>query len=112
MFAGDVVYVDRMLGVIGASDSRAWLAAFAAVAALEPTHIVPGHGAPATLAKARAQTYDYLRHLRTEVGKVLEAGGGIEEAVAIDQSAFSHLAVFDQLSRRNAQQVFIRMEWE
>ena len=31
---------------------------------------------------------------------------------AIDQSRFAHLAVFDQLKGRNAQQVYQEMEFE
>lgn len=112
VFSGDIVYMDRMLGVGPQSDSRSWVGAFEAIAALDPAVVVPGHGDPAPLAKATAETYDYLRLLRNEVAKVLDAGGDEEAATKIDQSAFSHLAVFDEISGRNAQQVFMQMEWE
>lgn len=112
LFAGDVVYMDRLLGVGPQSDSRHWLEAFDAIAGLDPVVVVPGHGAPAPLAKARAQTADYLRHLRAEVGKVIAAGGDEEAAKKIDQSTFSHLAVFSEIAGRNAQQVYMQMEWE
>ncbi|MFA7430051.1 MAG: MBL fold metallo-hydrolase [Rhodospirillaceae bacterium] len=112
VFAGDVVYMDRMLGVGPQSDSRHWLEAFERIIALEPVIVVPGHGAPAPLSKARAETYDYLRHLRAEVGKVIEANGDEVAATKVDQSPFAHLAVFTEISGRNAQQVFMQMEWE
>lgn len=112
VFAGDVVYMDRLLGIGPQSDSRHWGEAFEAVARLEPLVVVPGHGAPAPLAKARAETGEYLRHLRAEVGKVIEAGGDEEAATKVDQSAFSRLAVFDEISARNALQVYMQMEWE
>lgn len=112
LFAGDVVYMDRLLGVGPQSDSRHWLEAFDAIAGLDPVVVVPGHGAPAPLAKARAQTADYLRHLRAEVGKVIAVGGDEEAAKKIDQSTFSHLAVFSEIAGRNAQQVYMQMEWE
>ncbi len=112
VFSGDIVYMDRMLGVSDASDSKSWLDAFAAMEAVRPDTVVPGHGRPASLHKARAETRDYLVHLRKEIGTLIENGGGMMDSVGIDQSAFKHLAVFEQLSRRNAQAVFAEMEFE
>jgi len=112
VFSGDIIYLDRMLGVMSYSDSRSWIASFKALAALEPQTVVPGHGAPAPLAKARAETLDYLVSLRTKVGAVIEQGGMIEEGIAVDQSLFAHLANFEILARRNAQQVFMEMEFD
>lgn len=112
LFSGDIVYMDRLLGVGPQSDSRNWLEAFDALAALEPAVIVPGHGAPGDLDKAVRQTRDYLAHLREQVGMVLEEGGDATDAVAIDQGDWSGLAVADQISGRNAQQVYMQMEWE
>jgi len=111
-FTGDVVYLQRMLGVLPYSSSRHWLEAFDTLAALDPAVVVPGHGAPGTLAEARAQTRDYVAHLRAEVGRVLEDGGDETAAAAIDQDAFAHLHNFDTLAGRNAQQVYMEMEWE
>ncbi|CAA7611334.1 MBL fold metallo-hydrolase [Magnetospirillum sp. UT-4] len=111
-FAGDIVFTERMLGVLDVSRSKDWLAAFETLAALGPAQVVPGHGRPATLAAARAATADYLAHLRREVAKVLAAGGGMEAAAGIDQAAFLGLAMADQLARRNAMRVFEEMEFE
>ncbi len=112
LFSGDIVYLDRMLGVNSASNSKSWLEAFAALEAYKPETIVPGHGHPAPLAKAQAQTRDYLAHLRKHIGALVEAGGSMVDAKSIDQSAFKHLGVFEQISRRNAQAVFAEMEFE
>ena len=112
VFAGDVVYLERMLGVGGQSDSAGWLQAFAALESLSPEIIVPGHGRPAGLAEARAQTRDYLVFLRQAVGDLIEAGGMLADVGKIDQSRFAHLAVADQIAGRNAHQVFQVMEWE
>ena len=112
VFTGDIVYVDRLLGVTPVSDTVSWLAAFEAIAALEPEHLVPGHGAPTDLLQARAETYDYLVNLRSRMAEHIEAGGDIIGSVEVDQSAFSHLANYDLLARRNAQAVFEAMEWE
>ncbi|MFC4217231.1 MBL fold metallo-hydrolase [Pseudophaeobacter arcticus] len=112
MFTGDIVYVDRMLGIGPAGDSVSWLEVFDAMAAFGAKHIVPGHGRATDIAQARAETRDYLSYLRSEIAKVIEAGGSIEDGTHIDQSQFSYLAVFDQIARKNAQSVYMQMEWE
>ncbi|MGG7567105.1 MBL fold metallo-hydrolase [Rhodovulum sp. DZ06] len=112
VFTGDIVYVGRVLGVMEFSDTAAWLDSFAAIEALDPAHLVPGHGPATTLAQARAETRDYLLNLREKVGAHLEAGGDIIGVVEVDQSGFAHLAQFDALARRNAQAAFQQMEWE
>lgn len=111
-FAGDVVYMERMLGVTPESKSAHWLEAFDALTALQPVWVVPGHGHAATLEKAKAETYDYLVFLREAVGKMIEEGNGMERVGEIDQSRFSYLLVYEQIKGRNAQQVYSEMEWE
>ncbi|MBS0123872.1 MBL fold metallo-hydrolase [Thetidibacter halocola] len=112
VFTGDIVYVGRVPGVMEFSDSAGWLEAFAAVEALDPMHLVPGHGPATTLAQAQADTRDYLVNLRTQIRAHIEEGGDIIGAVEVDQSAFEYLDQFDSLARRNAQTVFQQMEWE
>jgi glyoxylase-like metal-dependent hydrolase (beta-lactamase superfamily II) len=112
LFSGDVIFVERMLGVLPFSNSQHWLDALNTITALAPEHIVPGHGHPTTLAQAKAETYDYLTMLRDKVGVLIDSGAGMERAAEIDQSAFSHLQVYDELKGRNAQQVYSEMEWE
>lgn len=112
MFTGDIVYVERILGNGAQSNAKSWIEAFEAMAAYNPTHLVPGHGAATTLDQARTDTYDYLVNLRTQIGALIEEGGDIMDAPGIDQSAFSHLEQFDSLAGRNAQQAYEQMEWE
>lgn len=112
VFTGDIVYLDRMLGVGPQSNSKSWLEVFAEVEALGAAHLVPGHGYPATTAEAIAETKNYLLNLRTKVGAVLGTGGSVEQATLVDQSAFMHLKVAEQIARRNAQAAFLEMEWE
>jgi glyoxylase-like metal-dependent hydrolase (beta-lactamase superfamily II) len=111
-FAGDVVYVERMLGVGTMSNSGHWLQAFEALAALQPEWVVPGHGHAVSLAQAQADTYDYLVFLRAAVAEMIDEGIGMERVGEIDQSRFSHLRVYEQIKGRNAQQVYAEMEWE
>ena len=111
-FTGDLVYLERTLGIGEMSDFKNWIPAFEAMAALKPLHIVPGHGNPSTLERAIADTYDYLVNLNSRISKVLENGGQIAEGTAVDQEAFKYLLNFDQLARRNAQEVFQQLEFD
>ena len=112
VFTGDIVYVERILGVGDQSSITHWPAAYLAVEATGAAHVVPGHGAPTTMNRARADTYDYLMNLRTQIGALIDEGGDIMAAPQVDQSAFSHLEQFDSLAGRNAQTAFQQMEWE
>jgi glyoxylase-like metal-dependent hydrolase (beta-lactamase superfamily II) len=112
LFAGDIVYIGRILGVMGFSNSATWLEAFEAIDALKPKHLIPGHGPATDLETARTDTYEYLKNLRSQIKKHIEADGAIIDSVKVDQSAFSHLDQFEALAGRNAQAVFEQMEWE
>ena len=112
LFSGDIVYVGRMLSVRPYSDSSSWLAAFDAMAALQPARVVPGHGPVTDLAGATADTRDYLAFLRDSVSALIEGGGDITQVGTVDQSRFDYLANFDELAGRNLQQVYQQMEWE
>lgn len=112
MFTGDIVYVERILGNGSQSNAKSWIEVFEAMAELGPAHVVPGHGHATTIDRARADTYDYLVNLRTQIGDLIENGGDITDAPKIDQSAFSSLEQFDSLAGRNAQTTYEQMEWE
>jgi len=112
MFTGDIVYVERILGVSDVSNTLAWVETFEAFAAFEPVHVVPGHGNATDLAGATRDTFDYLTNLRTKMAAFIEDGGDITQSVHVDQSAFSYLANFEGLAKRNAQATFSQMEWE
>ncbi|MGV6812920.1 MAG: MBL fold metallo-hydrolase [Brevirhabdus sp.] len=112
VFTGDMVYVERILGVMEFSNTLEWVDGFETMAALGAAHVVPGHGHATTLEQATKDTYDYLVNLRAQMTAFIDAGGDIIGAVDVDQSAFSYLAQFDMLAKRNAQTVFEQMEWE
>jgi glyoxylase-like metal-dependent hydrolase (beta-lactamase superfamily II) len=112
VFSGDVVYVGRMLSVRPYSNSAHWIDAFETMASLEPVTVVPGHGPATDLARARADTLDYLVFLRETVGAFMEAGGDITQIGSLDQSRFAYLEDHASLQGGNAQQVFQEMEWE
>ncbi|MDZ7804771.1 MBL fold metallo-hydrolase [Thiohalophilus sp.] len=112
MYTGDIVYTERMLSIRDYSSSKNWIESFRAMAAYEPEVVVPGHGAPTSLDKARADTYDYLVFLRESIAEFMDNGGDISEIGRIDQSRFDYLANYEDLAGRNAQRVYSELEWE
>lgn len=112
-FAGDIVYLDRLLGVLPVSNVKNWLASFDALAALQPRIVVPGHGAPATLDKARKETRDYLARLRQHMKKAVDAGEDIQAAIrSLDDSEHAYLAVYRELRGPNASRAYLEAEME
>ncbi len=112
VFSGDIVYMDRMLRIGSHSAHRTWIDAFQLMADKQPQIVVPGHGKPAPLSKAKADTLDYLVFLRETVSAFIDEGNGMEDIGRIDQSGFQHLANSALLSGRNAQRVYEELEWE
>jgi glyoxylase-like metal-dependent hydrolase (beta-lactamase superfamily II) len=113
LFSGDMVYVDRLLGVIPVSSVKSWIAAFDAMAKLGPKTIVPGHGAVCDLAKARRDTYDYLVLLRTHMKKAAGDFVDLQRAIkTLDQSAFARLQNYDELKGGNASRAYLEAEAE
>lgn len=112
-FAGDIVYVDRLLGVLPMSNVRHWLASFDALAALTPELIIPGHGAPTSLAKARQETRDYLVRLRTHMKKAVDGGDDMQTAIqTLDDKDFAYLPVYPELRGQNANRAYLEAEAE
>ena len=113
LFSGDMVYVERMLGVLPISSIRDWLASFAEMEKLEPRTIVPGHGRICDLGMARRDTRDYLILLRGHMKQALDQGADLQTAITtLDQSAFKYLQHFDLLSGGNASRTYLEMEIE
>ena len=92
LFSGDVVYVDRVLGLHPVSLTRTWLQSFALIDELKPQTIVPGHGRVTNLATAQAQTRDLLLALRAHMKKAVDDGIDISAAVkSFNAQPFAHL---------------------
>lgn len=113
LFSGDVVYVDRVLGLHPVSRSKAWLASFAVIDELKPKIIVPGHGQVTNLATAQAQTRDLLRALRAHMKKAVDDGTDLGAAVkSFDAQPFAHLKHADVWIPQLANQTYLEMERE
>jgi len=112
MFAGDVVFNDRMLGIGPAKNFQSWIDVFEKMAKFKPKHIVPGHGRASDLETATNDTYNYLVFLKTTIAKILENDGDMLEASKIDQSDFYYLENHESIAGKNAQWAFEQMEFD
>jgi glyoxylase-like metal-dependent hydrolase (beta-lactamase superfamily II) len=114
-FTGDIVFNDRMLGVLPEiSKVKDWQTTFKKVAELKPEHVVPGHGNPSDFATAQKNTGDYLDWLVTEVGKSLAEMEDLGDAVkrlSADEK-FSFLKMAKELHGRNVHQTYLQLEAE
>lgn len=112
VLAGDLVYVDRILGVLPQSNVRKAQAAFRRLMALNPKHVVPGHGRVTDLAQAKRETGDYYDFLIANVGNAARNMDSISET--LDKFAtptqFMGLENFEDLHRANMNRVFVDFE--
>jgi rhodanese-related sulfurtransferase/glyoxylase-like metal-dependent hydrolase (beta-lactamase superfamily II) len=112
VIAGDTAFHIRMLPIFEDTDTASWIAVWDKFEALGATTVIPGHGGPTDMATVRRWTRDYLVHLRAKVKEVVDAGGSLDDAYKVDQSAYLHLHTADELARSNAGRVFRAMEFE
>jgi len=113
VIAGDIAFNVRMLPIFEYTDTRAWLDTWEIFReTADGMIIIPGHGGPTDFETTDYYTRYYLEYLRAEVDKLLDEGGGLNDAYDIDQSEFEHWHTFDELARQNAGRVFQRMEFE
>jgi glyoxylase-like metal-dependent hydrolase (beta-lactamase superfamily II) len=113
LFAGDIVYVDRLPAVLPVSNTRSWLEAFDVAEQLAPQAIVPGHGRIGGLTPARQHTRDYLRSLRAHMKGALDANIDISDAIKrFNVQPFAHLVNAAELHPGNASRVYLEMERE
>ena len=113
LFAGDLIFAGRV-PFVGDADPSAWLAALDRLSAYRPRVVVTGHGRASTDALADLTlTRNYLRFLRAEMGKAVDELLDFDEAYQrTDWSRFSSLPAFEDANRRNAYNVYLRMQRE
>ncbi|MCE5181684.1 MAG: MBL fold metallo-hydrolase [Betaproteobacteria bacterium] len=113
LFSGDLVYVDRLLGVLPFSNTKNWLASFAEMEKLKPETIVPGHGQPCSLDKARSETRDYLillrEHMKKAIGEMTDLQGAMD---SLDQEGYAYLRNYGELKGGNASRTYLEIEAE
>jgi len=112
VIAGDMAFHERMLPIFEHTDTAGWLKTWDKFAALGAEIVVPGHGGPTNMAEVTKYTRDYVAYMRSEVQKILDEGGGLNDVYNIDQSAYSHLHTYQELAKLNASTLFRMMEFE
>nr|MDA3807866.1 MBL fold metallo-hydrolase [Thiomicrorhabdus sp.] len=108
LLTGDLGFNERMPVFFGYTNSFAWVESYKHMMAIIPvdTLVVPGHGTPTDMATVKRQTYDYLVYLHTEVQKVIDSDGSLEDAINIDQSMYKDRPVFAQAADNNAEHIY------
>lgn len=111
-FTGDLVYVDRLLGVLPGSSVNKGQKAFFALESLKPQRIVPGHGRVCDLAQARRETGDYYDFLVQKIGAAAQDMEPMDATLAqyVDLPQFKHLQNYDDLHRANMNRTFVEFE--
>jgi glyoxylase-like metal-dependent hydrolase (beta-lactamase superfamily II) len=115
-FSGDLVFVDRLLGVLdNGSRVDQWAQTFKIFATrLKPKIIVPGHGRPCSLAQAQAETGDYLNWLVQEVKPAAENLEPIEVVVKrVHETAplpIRKLHNFDTIDKVNINHAYLEFQ--
>lgn len=111
-FSGDLIYVDRMLGILPESNAKSWLSAFNRFLKLDPRIIVPGHGSVTDVAKAQKDTGDYLFFIVNGTQTMAEDMAGVDKAVQQLGNApqFSGLANYNELHKGNVSRAYLRLE--
>jgi glyoxylase-like metal-dependent hydrolase (beta-lactamase superfamily II) len=111
-FTGDLVYVDRLLGVLPQSNVRKAHQAFERLRALSPAHVVPGHGKLTNMVQAQKETGDYYVFLIANIGEAARNLDPMSETLDKFSSPtqFKHLQNFEELHRGNMSRVFVDFE--
>lgn len=112
LFSGDLVFVDRLLGVLPWSSVRNSQKAFHAMETLNPGRIIPGHGQVCDLAKAKRDTGDYGDFLANVVGKAARDMESLPDTLQkyADLPQFKHLELYEMLHRANMSRAFTEFE--
>jgi len=112
IITGDMAFHQRMLPVFEHTDTGEWIKTWDKFANLNAKYVIPGHGMPTHMTEVTKYTRDYLVYLRGKITEIIDNDGSLQDAYAIDQSAYSHLPTFDILAKQNAGRIFRAMEFE
>ena len=113
LFTGDVVYVNRMLGVLPVSQTTKWLETFAVIEQINPKVLVSGHGDVTDVHTAKADTQAYLLALRAHMKKAVDDGVDVSAAVkSFNDQAFMRLLNAAELMPGNASRTYLEIERE
>jgi len=111
VYAGDILYGERMLSVLPDSHVKQWIATFNNLKQFGNAIFVPGHGHAGPLKDFEFSTLSYLQRLHAHMTKSLEDDLEAQDAInSLDQTAYSKLVLFKNLAGRNASWAFLEAE--
>lgn len=113
LFAGDLVFRGR-IPFVGNADSRGWLHALDEIQALNPSIVIPGHGAySSNPAEDILFTREYLKYLRESMTTSAVNMDPFEEAYQqADWSEYEGMPLFRAANRMNAYNVYLSIQAE
>ncbi len=113
VIAGDMAFHQRLLPVTDHTDTAAWINTWdTKFEPLGAKIVIPGHGTPTNMDEVRKYTRDYLIYVRTQVQKILDEDGDLQQAYEMDLSAYEHLHTFSDLAKQNIGRIYRAMEFE
>ncbi len=111
VFAGDILYADRLLSVVEDSNVAQWIQSYQKLKQFKGYLMIPGHGQPGPLSDFDFPTLSYLKLLHDHMSAQVEKGAGANAAIkSLDQSAYSNLANFKLLAGKNASWSYLQAE--
>lgn len=112
LFSGDLIYVDRMLGVLPNSNVLSWQQAFHKAESLPAKWIVPGHGQVSNWARAKRDTGDYLDKLVAVLSVAANDMIGVDQAVKtnLDWDEFKHLQHYETWHKTILNRTYLQFE--
>lgn len=112
LFAGDLVYVDRVLAVLPWSSVRNAQRSYREMETLVPKVIVPGHGRVTDLVGARHDCGDYYDFLVDTIGTAARDMEPMDEVIDrhTELPTFRHLENFQDLHRSNMNRAYLEFE--
>lgn len=112
LFSGDLIYVDRMLGVHPFSKVVSWQKAFHAAESLSAKVIIPGHGQVSDWARAKRDTGNYLDKLVKVMASASEDMLGVDQAVSDNQDwpEFKYLEHYDSWHKTILNRTYLQFE--
>ena len=112
LFAGNIVFNDRMLNYTKNSNIEGWIAALEKIAAMHPKIVLGGHGAKMG-PKAYETTLAYLKSLKKQVKAAYDKDVDLSELMKhLDLHAFDRLGHHEILNRHNAGNYYRQLDWE
>jgi len=111
VYTGDILYAGRVLAILPDSNTKSWISAFDKLKDYGDITFVPGHGQPGKLKDFEFSTREYLTLLHDHMNKMVDEGVDLQEAIEkLDQSKYSNLVNYEELSGRNANITYVERE--